>query len=87
LEVLEITRGWSVELPTPSCELRLEGCSGAASQGMRVHDCMFHYVCNSCTHSFVRRVSKGYSLYKDMRCKKCKNKFTRSNKYFEIVEL
>ena len=87
MEVLEITPGWVVELPLPECELRLDGCTGDAAQGVRVHGCAFHYSCNSCVHTFLRRVSKGYRLYRNMRCSSCKEKFTKSDKYFTVVEL
>lgn len=87
MESLEITEDWSVELITPLCDLRLDSCSRHATQGMRVHGCTFHYSCNSCAHEFIRRVSKGVSMYRQMRCKDCKKKFARGDKFFNIVGL
>jgi hypothetical protein len=65
----------------------MDDCSGKATQGMRIHGCAFHYVCNECAHLFLRRVSNGYSTYKNMRCATCKQKFTRNTKYFNLVKL
>lgn len=76
-----------IDLLTPECELQLDPCTKTAKQGMRVHGCAFHYVCNDCAHEFLRRVSKGHTLYKNMRCASCKKQFSRSSKYFNLVEL
>lgn len=87
MEVFEVTPDWAVELSTPECDLRLANCTTKATQGMRVHGCEFHYVCNDCAHEFLRRVSRGYSLYRNMRCAACGAKFTRSSKYFNLIQL
>jgi hypothetical protein len=85
-EVLEITQDWSVELEIPKCELGIDGCTGEPTHGVRVHDCAFHFACQSCVQSFGNRVKDSFKEYPRMRCSQCLANFRR-DRYYRIVKL
>ncbi len=86
MEVVSITPDWSVELHTPQCELKMNGCTTDAGLSIRVHGCALYFACESCTFNYTRNVWNGYREFHSVRCTICKAEL-RAVEYLTIVRL
>lgn len=77
---------FSVELETPACELKWEGCTGDAAAAFRVHGCAFYYTCQNCRDIILKRIKCNFLRFRQMKCSSCGMEFTQGS-YFNMTNL
>lgn len=86
MESICIADDWSVELDTPDCELKWDGCTGKGVAAFRVHGCAFYFTCDSCRDTVKRRIFRNFRRFRHMKCRSCGLEFSQST-YYQMFAL
>lgn len=86
MESVCITEDLSVNLETPQCELRWDGCDDTAVAGIRIHGCAFYYACQHCKDAILQRIGGNFYALRNRKCKSCGLRFMKKD-YFQVIPL